>query len=965
MKSEHIEIRKGLGRSITVGVLQLKSPFFDEIDEILDKEGHIFVISKNTEQNYRKRIEKIKKILEKLESQEHIDVLVFPEYAFLKDDGSIIGANESTVQICQKFSNKMKTILVGNYYDGTNRASVSFVALPEGYAPNNIYTAIKQTVSTYNDNVLKSVDKIKKEDEKVLKFWWKPDGEETKAYFQILTCKDYLYFTGVEPLREWPDIISVDDPGIIISPMSTPEIKTFESRAIGLVRDIKTERGAKSIVSILCNATSMPKQENSDICGQSQIISPIDMKEEIKPLLKRGVEGIIIARINPFKSIIQPTPIEREPNAVLLSSKNYKIIESENNTIDLIEIGASRKHTGVVVHPKVLNDLGLKKIYGFIRVEDYQGIKKRVTERFKHFKEISIPIHGIYGIHDILTFSYEDFYDDQSGKEILKTRLWPIIKDDVYFDEKHFGCCIVDNVIKYHGEDLSEKNPNSTVYRSGKEEETRLQLRSIALGEEVEEELMNSLKEDHILIETSLDISDISDKEKNEGKLEFLIIVTLVPHDTIPLSTDIHDKFERYIFPYLINDERIRTIERIHSEGKGFVEGDYILHVVGDLVDLNEVVIEKVHRGFEGGRCGTRVIIPAESLSENKYPSLMETGTLRSIEPQIIDILNQWKKLEKKDDKKMMQEIVPSAIKLLDETTRGTILSIYYHTDELSRLQYNKEKWMEDMYSLIYGVTCAIAQQKIGLGIDESKLCDFCVNFSLDIGKTIEKKLIMMFEDITKRHPFQLADIETILNTAIKVVKRTEGRVHIATMEIGTAAFALESLNGLCTKDKNKKKIENEFGSMFNDNEKKVKEQMKYLDIICTELFKKHLFELDLNAKQCLNSGGADEQLRDIFRGKGTTLSSNARVSEIDEKIWVIKDKADKYVIEEMDEGLSIYLEVITMDMVNGIKRFTEGTRNVTAHTEYGKIVYPKQVLNATYSGLKFLEKINTGIKKR
>jgi len=144
MKTEHIEIAKGLGRSITVGVLQLKSPFSDEIGVALGKKGDVFAISDTTQQNYRKKKKKIRKILKRLESQEHIDILVFPEYTFLKDDGCIIGADENTIQICQKFSNVMETIVVGNYYDADTRASVSFVVLPEGYAPNDQYTAIKQ-----------------------------------------------------------------------------------------------------------------------------------------------------------------------------------------------------------------------------------------------------------------------------------------------------------------------------------------------------------------------------------------------------------------------------------------------------------------------------------------------------------------------------------------------------------------------------------------------------------------------------------------------------------------------------------------------------------------------------------------------------------------------------------------------------------------------------------------------------
>lgn len=965
MKTEHIEIRKGLGRSITVGVLQLKSPFFDDIEEVLSKKGDdIFAISKTTQQNYRKRIEKIKKILERLESQKHIDILVFPEYTFLKDDGRIIGANENTIQICQKFSNMMKTIVVGNYYDEDTRASVSFVVLPEGYALNDQYTAIKQTVSTYDDNVLKSVDKIKEEDKKVLKFWWKPDDEETKAYFQILTCKDYLYFTSVEPLREWPEIISVDAPGVIISPMSTPEIKTFESRAMGLIRDIRTETGGKSIISILCNATSIPTQEKNNICGQSQIISPIDIKKEIRPLLKRGIEGIIIATINPFKSIIRPTPTnEQVPNAVLLSSRTYEIIESGNNAIDLIEIGTSRKHTGVVVNPKVLNGLGLKKIYGFVRGDDYQEIKTKVKERFKLFKDISIPIHGIYGIHDILTYSYEEFFHDESGKEILKTRLWPIIKDSVCFDENHFGYCIVDDVIKYHGENLSGKKPKGIVHRDGNEEEIRLQLRRIALGEYVGAELITKLKKNNIVIETYLDTSDISDKEKNEGMLEFLVIITLVRPDKGPIATDMHDEFKNFISSYLMNDERVRTIEKIRSEGKGFVEGHYILHVVGDLADLNNVVIGKIHTVFTSCSCGTRVIIPAESLSFNRYPSLMEIGTRKSIEPQIMDILNQWKRLEINDER-MMKEMVPSAINLLDETTRSVILSVYYHADKLSD-QYiqDNDRWMDDMYSLIYGVTCAIVQKKIGLDINDGKLYNFCNAFSTDIGRAIEKELIMMFEDIAERRGIPLTDIEMTLNWAIKVLKETEGKVNIGKMEIGTAAFALESMRGLCAKDKYKKKIESEFRNLFND-EHKVKQQMEYLNIICAELFKKHLFILDINAKQHLKSGEVDEELREMFRLKNTTLSNSVNINKIDEKTWKMVDMANQYIIIEETDRVDIYFEVITKYIVNGIKNFSADTRNLMSHTDYGKSISPKQMLNATHSALKFLEKINSGMKR-
>jgi len=610
----------------------------------------------------------------------------------------------------------------------------------------------------------------------------------------------------------------------------------------------------------------------------------------------------------------------------------------------------------------VLNYLGLKKIYGFIRGDDYQEIKKRVKERFELFKDLSIPIYGVYGIHDILTCSYEEFFHDETGKEILKTRLWPIIKDSVCFDENHFGFCIVDNVIKYRGVNMSGKKPNPTAYRGGNDDEIRLQLRRIALGEEVGDELIK-LKNNNVVIETYLDTSDISDKEKNEGMLEFLIIITLSRSDKGPTAMDTHDEFETFISSSLMNDERVRTIEKIRSEGRGFVEGHYILHVVGDLADLNDVVIGKIHTAFTSCNCGTRVIIPAESLSDDRYPSLMEIGTRKSIESQIMDILNQWKQLETNDEK-MMKEMVPFTINLLDEKTRSDILSVYDHTDKLY-VQYiqDNDRWMDDMYSLIYGVTSAIVQQKIGLNVNDSRLYNLCNAFSTDIGRAIEKELIMMFEDIAERHDISQANIEMILNMAIKVVKGTEGKVNISKMEIGTGAFALEKLSGLCAKDKYKKRIESEFRNQFND-EDKVRQQMEYLNIICTELFKKHLFVLDTNAKQHLESVEVDEQLREMFRRNNTTLYNNAKITKINDNTWKIDDMANKYIIIEETERLCIYFEVITMYIVNGIKKFSVDTRNLMLHTDYGKSISPKLILDSTHSALKFLEKINSGMKK-
>ena len=109
--------------------------------------------------------------------------------------------------------------------------------------------------------------------------------------------------------------------------MSTPVITPFEDRSLSLTRDINQKSGEKSIVCVLCNATNLPSHEKNDTCGNSQIIYPFNIKTETKPILKKGIEGVVYANVNPFKSLNRPTVVnEQEPNAVVLDSATYELI---------------------------------------------------------------------------------------------------------------------------------------------------------------------------------------------------------------------------------------------------------------------------------------------------------------------------------------------------------------------------------------------------------------------------------------------------------------------------------------------------------------------------------------------------------------------------------------------------------------------------------------------------------------
>ncbi|MCK4782838.1 MAG: hypothetical protein KAV87_03735 [Desulfobacteraceae bacterium] len=155
--------------------------------------------------------------------------------------------------------------------------------------------------------------------------------------------------------------------------------------------------------------------------------------------------------------------------------------------------------------------------------------------------------------------------------------------------------------------------------------------------------------------------SDVREIDRIQEKSEFFILVFLLQSEKGPNPARI---FEEYVLhAELENDERVRTIESCESVvplAVGLCQAHYILHVVGYVKDIKDIVLYKIHGKLSpfDVQCGTRVVPIVESLSKNQYVSLSETVIQDPVTKEMIcDVIGEnvnernpfvIKKLEKK-----------------------------------------------------------------------------------------------------------------------------------------------------------------------------------------------------------------------------------------------------------------------------------------------------------------------------
>lgn len=641
-----IQIPDGLfSDQITLVLLQLRSPFPREADIMNGVEQPIIAWPA---QAHKERCQRLRTVLSGINRfDRHVDIVVLPEYS----------VSHAMFNIIESFSSTNRTIVIGAYYNSKERINNSFAIIPTKNKVE-IYTGIKIRRSIFETDVLREL----KNDERVLiRLKW--IFQEKKFTILILACSDFTL---------WPDLpLDIKDSDILISPMCSPTIEPFQEISSHAIRWIVPEESPnRSRICVLCNSVDISGGGHR-FCGNSKIIGPYRGQ---LPHVRAGIEAGIIASIDCSKLITIPTPISGNDRApieavsLFMLDEDWKISWLKENELKLAP---------PEIHPHAPGRIHLNKYYLFAKIVNFW--------KHQHFlKRISVGCSSILGYHDIIFYSYEESLDMLALR--LQTSCTAQIWNDLDYNLQ--DSIRVVKTIKYRGKAFVKTDPDDRGYYKANEleyldanqiENSLSQVYLYARNGDIPKKLKNELIEKCILL-SNLDISDVTETHQSIKNSEYLVLVWLSPSFE---SENTNRIFEEHIIQeFLFNDERVRTIEACESAVpivSSKLQAHYILHIVGSIKDLNEILFEKIHPilGKHNITCGTRVIPVVENLARDIRESFSEihitdrisrgyfaeiitelirennSFVVRKIEKSIVDdISNIWRSFKKWEETK-------------------------------------------------------------------------------------------------------------------------------------------------------------------------------------------------------------------------------------------------------------------------------------------------------------------------
>ncbi len=415
------------GDGVTVALVQLTSPFNDEITPI---RGHDYPVFGWTKNAYEKKLVKIRRILDRyLRSERHIDILVFPEYALHPD----------MVPLFKEFSENNNTICIVNYYMDDERANISKIIFPSK-AINGIreYNQYKISPSEEDADYLLDLRGVKGDDERLVyyRFNWflEVDGKENRHYFQVFNCIDYI--------SSAVDNIEYDFPGLIFVSACSSNINQFYQTGEIILRRSIGGLQKKSIVTCFCNNSHKYGSEDSAYGGTAMIAS---QGHHLSEYLGHDVEGVVVADINCSAYKIKPTPTKGENSAI----RSAVLHEMADDGADfVVKRDISRNP---VINPVFLAKLGLSCYYFLYRTKNYVRLKKAINN-------MNVGCAAIFGYHDILVKSYDEdskYIEARISKFMNSENLgYSAINHDIIKVNKH---------LKFRGEEMDRLELDSSV----------------------------------------------------------------------------------------------------------------------------------------------------------------------------------------------------------------------------------------------------------------------------------------------------------------------------------------------------------------------------------------------------------------------------------------------------------------------------------------------------------------------
>jgi len=709
-----------LGEGITVCALQLPSPFFEDVKPI---QGAEYPFLGWTTEGFNKRSQQLKNCLahvEKLSRLPHF--LIFPEYSL----------HEGMIHLIEDFSSKNSINVIASYYNQTNRRLHNILVISDNKGLRT-FGSFKMEPSRYDQNYLSKLDD---DDKFIIRFKWKAnkDNGSMEITSVILSCYDFLLWPHLPQEAKNADIIFV--------PLSTPSIEQFTSMSDIIIRtkDSAPEH-RKSRIIILCNGTDTPTTINGiGICGGTQFISNLD-KERV--ILEMNCIGGLIADLNPLYIPSLPSQISAGIKNVISSESRFSLDPSWRITWDQYKPSIKLKQE---INPNGYSRLGLTRYYAFSKLKNY-------ITHIPKLRQLPIACHGIYGFHDLF------FHGAEESVEVFVSRLNHYIRDkigpDIEINVRDF--LKVKHVIKFRGQIVANENKEGLYFYTPKgpdnisPNEINQIIPSLSLwasGNDLDKEIENKLISDAFLLPVQ-EGSDLTAKDKELDKNEFLIFVFLTGRT---FEENAIKYFERTIIrDILLHDERVRTIEvceQVYHVQPNIIPANYILHIVGSLRAVNEIVIELIHKRLAsaGIDYGTRVIPVVETIKGSTYVALTETRLGDSWK------IDRWVELTHAN----RNESDPFVIKKVQEDMITIILTIWHkgllwtrYLRERGEPEENVRDMESTLASCLYSISVGLVQSIDPLPSEmRGTIWHRCGDFYRRLSSAIEESIEPLYQSI-------------------------------------------------------------------------------------------------------------------------------------------------------------------------------------------------------------------------
>ena len=601
MKKEVVEINvdKCLdGDTFYVCNVQIRAPFWSEVFKG-NRRGNLFFAWSDV---LEKRKEKVCRILKEIEAKYidngfNIRLVVFPEYSI----------ESCMVQCIKEFSRKNNVVVVAGDYDSEKRRCFARIIYAEG-DENRELKQNKLTVSRYDREYLSEIS----DDERIVfKLVWN-DKENIKHFLHVYVCHDFI--------ESGCDMIDEEANGLYVVIMCSPKIEEFYGLSYVMMR---ARSDGKSSVVLLSNSADNPlqmkKKDEGISCGETQIVCH---SKDALPKIERYAEGGILAEICLSGMVSKLTPIKDKP--VIKNIKNFSIDNNEGFIRDAYDVCAYSEPCVLINPNAIISILGLKKIYTIFCIKSYSKL-------IGALQALPLQSNSVFGVYDILIKSYEESYDffDKRLMSHLGEKYFELRDPDLPQREVF----TVKSVLKYRGQALVKIEDGNIIYSAdyGELDQNYIDdnvcaIKKVMLGENIVDDKKQDLIQKSILMMAKCDSDLFPDDEK--GCEEYLIFIKIY-HTNEKSRRVTSREFRRFILPVLMDDYRVRTIELCadESDAENSHDWDYIVHFVGELKDLREVIIKEVHEKTRDIdiRCRTFVVITAGMVNTDKHVYLTET----------------------------------------------------------------------------------------------------------------------------------------------------------------------------------------------------------------------------------------------------------------------------------------------------------------------------------------------------